>query len=285
LSAVPPHWPADGPYRILQVTDFHNDQGRDLAERTYRDVRTMIRRYNPHFLAVTGDIWCGDDQPAIAPSLRQRDIRFLGSLGTPWAFCWGNHDYIGDFERAENELRAGKNAYMPESDGRGNYRIELHDPNTKPIWQIYFLNSHELGLEPEDVHYLSTQSTTQSLPALVFFHIPLKQYEDARLGEVYTGIAQEEVLYWENDASRLDAIAATESVRACFVGHSHVNDFFCERDGVVLAYGRATGHGGYGADRLEKGAKLITLERDGAFAFETVFPDAEPWGFASFPPR
>lgn len=278
-------------FRVLQLTDFHNDQGRELAERTYRDVRAMVQRYSPDFLAVTGDIWCGDSLPGIAPSLRMRDLRFLASLEIPWAFCWGNHDYVGDFGSAQAEIRRSKNALMPDSDANGNYRVAVQNGTGRVLWDIYFLNSKEFGLLYQDVAWLEAESRRIAqgrgyrAPAVVFFHIPLRQYEDARLMEEIQGIGLEEVLFYDDDGTLLRELTRCGCVRACFAGHSHVNDFYFQRDGVVLAYGRATGHGGYGGDRLAKGAKLIYLESNGAFAFESVFAEGPAWGRAEFAPE
>lgn len=275
----------DGAYRVLQLTDFHNDVDDALTARTYDDIRAMVRRFVPDFLAVTGDIWCGDDKPAAAPHLMRRDLEFLGSLGVPWAFTWGNHDFVGDFRDACAQIAATRGVIAPLGDGRGNFRVELRRPETQsPAWDLYFLNSHTECLLPEDLAWFEAEaervagSRPRPAPAIVFTHIPFEQYERARMTGRYIGIAQEEVLFWGNDGSRFDTIRRPGTVRACFVGHSHVNDFYFVERGVVLAYGRATGRGGYGGELLPKGAKLIELDPGSdQFTFQTVFADGTTW--------
>ncbi len=276
-------------FRILQLTDFHNDVSDELTERTYDDIRALVRIHQPDLLAVTGDIWCGDDKPEIAPALMRRDLEFLGSLQMPWAFTWGNHDYIADFEADMARLRAAPFSIMPEGDGRGNFRIEIRNDDT-PVWDLYFLNSHTECLLPEDLAWLEAEASRvksareSSSPAIAYFHIPLEQYETARLSGRVIGIAQEEVAYWGNTSDRFEPIRRTETIRACFVGHSHVNDFHTVEDGVVLAYGRVIGHGGYGAELLRKGATLLELDTaTDRFAFKTVFPDGSDWSHGSDP--
>lgn len=74
-------------------------------------------------------------------------------------------------------------------------------------------------------------------------------------------------------------------MRACFVGHSHKNDYYFEEDGIVFAFGRATGYGGYGGEALEKGATLLVLgPQPGAFQFQTVFADGSTWSPAAEEP-
>jgi hypothetical protein len=270
-------------FRILQLTDFHNDVSDDLTARTYADVRRLVDVWRPDFLAVTGDIWCGDNKPELGPELMRRDLDFLGALGVPWAFAWGNHDYSESLAKDVAAVAAAPNACMHQGDSQGNVRVAvLHA--SKPAWDLYFLNSHGEGLWPRDLAWLEAEANRvyearrARTPAIAFFHIPLQQYETARVNGGVQGIALEEVLFWGNSADRFDAIRRTGTIRACFAGHSHVNDYYFEEDGIVLAYGRATGHGGYGANRLAKGAKLIELDlASDRFTFRTVFPDGSAW--------
>ncbi len=277
------HADAKRPFRVLQLTDLHDDVSDALTEQTYADIRRLLKTWSPDFLAVTGDIWCGDDKPDRGPNLMKRDLEFLSSLKTPWAFTWGNHDYKSDLETDTARIASTPYACMEFGDGRGNCRVEIrHDGG--PAWDIYFLNSHGECLWPDDLDWLESEAVRiredrgTAVPAIAFFHIPLQQYETARLSGKVCGIALEDALSWGNSADRFDPIRRVGAIRACFVGHSHVNDFHFEKDGIVLAYGRATGHGGYGADRLRKGAKLIELNLDSdGFTFQTVFPDGSTW--------
>ena len=48
--------------------------------------------------------------------------------------------------------------------------------------------------------------------------------------------------------------------------------------GVKLVYGRATGFGGYGADKVKKGGTLIEILPDQkTYSFESIFPDGTSW--------
>lgn len=278
---------ADGTFRILQITDFHNDQGSpDAAERSWLDVDVLVRRLQPDFLAVTGDVWCSDEAPEHGPARMQRDLERIVGFGVPWAFTWGNHDWVDDAARRYREMAGMTGASMEVNDGRGCCRIEVCRGGA-PVWDVFFIDS---GLEWDpstDLAWFESESARLAaerggeLPAVAYFHIPLQQYEAARLAGTYTGFAGEEVLCWGDDGSILPRLGE-RGVRVCFCGHSHANDFYVEQDGVVLAYGRATGYGGYGGDLLKKGAKLLTLNADQAFAFETVFADGgREWPYSS----
>ena len=90
----------EGLLRILQLTDFHDDTGPADVARTRESITKLVAANDPHLLAVTGDIWCGDEEPERGEELMEGALDFLGSLKVPWAFTWGNHDYVGDFDEA-----------------------------------------------------------------------------------------------------------------------------------------------------------------------------------------
>ncbi len=282
-------------FRILQLTDFHADVSEYENERTRADVRALVAGHRPHFLAVTGDIWCGDARPETAGMWMARELDFIASLETPWAFTWGNHDYAGDFARAQARILATPGYAAPETTPQGECHLEVHGAAGEPAWDLFFVNSRDKWQLPGNLAWLLARSKTLAetrgrvVPAIVFFHIPLMRYQRAIDEGRVKGIAMEEVLCWGDEADTgTDLILSTANVRACFCGHSHRNDCWFEEDGVVFAYGRSTGYGGYGDD-VRKGAKLITLDlAGGGLCFETVFGDgsaSEPGCCHAIPPR
>ena len=63
----------------------------------------------------------------------------------------------------------------------------------------------------------------------------------------------------QDDSNAFNLFKNLQTMRACFCGHDHVNDYGGVLDGIELVYGRATGYGGYGGDYVDKGGKLITV--------------------------
>jgi len=278
--------PENEAFRILQLTDFHSDVSEYANGRTRADVRVMVTRHRPHFLAVTGDIWCGDGHPDTAAMWMARDLDFIASLETPWAFTWGNHDYAEDVASAQARIAATPHYAAPAMTPRGECHIAVDRPGGTPAWDLFFLNTRDAWQLPSDLEWFLARSQALAdsrgciVPALVFFHIPLRRYQVAIDEGRFSGVALEEVLSWGDEADTgADLIASAGNVRACFCGHSHRNDGHFEENGVLFAYGRSTGYGGYGDD-LRKGAKLISLAHDGGRVdFETVFAD----GTSRFP--
>jgi len=269
------------PFRMLHITDLHTDAGEQDALRTWQDLEAMVARWKPDFLAVTGDIWCGDDQPLSAPALMERDLQRLCAMNTPWSFTWGNHDHVESYAASHEDLRGRPNCVMTPGDELGNHRVRI-EPDSGCAWDIFFINTRGQWHPDEDWVWFGEESArlrgaNDSAPAVVFYHIPLWDYEDARLTGNYHGIAHEEVLCWGDDGTGLQRMTEHGHVKAGFAGHSHKCDFFFEKQGVTLAYGRVAGHGGYGGDMVEKGAKIIELHHDGALDFWTIFADGRVW--------
>ena len=273
-----------GDFRILQLTDFHSDVSEFANERTRADVRAIVAQHVPHFLAVTGDIWCGDGHPDVASMWMARDLDFIASLETPWAFTWGNHDYAADVALAQARIASTGHYAAPKATSRGESHVEILEQDGNAVWDLFFANSTQGWQLPRDLAWIGQQSEALAksrgrvVPAVLFFHIPLRRYQIAIDEGRVTGIALEEVLYWgDEDDTGADLITAMGNIRACFCGHSHRNDCHFEEDGVVFSYGRSTGYGGYGDD-VRKGAKLISLSLVGGnLAFETGFGDGSRW--------
>jgi predicted phosphodiesterase len=279
------HTRDDGTFHILQLTDFHDDIAEESTQRTHAEVRGLVERYSPDLLAITGDIWGGDTQPEKAATFMQRSLDLFASQRTPWFFTWGNHDYAVDFDAAQARIRATPSAVAPPGDGRGNFRITLCDRSNGDVqWDLFILNSGLTWELPGDIAWFQEESArlVQNrggiTPALAFFHIPLVQYEEARQAGTIVGTGPELADAWGDDGTVFEALQQAGNVRACFVGHSHSNDYYAELDGIVLAYGRCTGYGGYGGDELKRGGKLISIDtRARAFSFRTVFADGSAW--------
>jgi hypothetical protein len=274
--------PHGAPFRILQVTDFHNDQDDDLARQTYENVAAMVQHFRPAMVAVTGDNWCSDAEPEEAPRRLARDIGFLGSLGLPWGLVWGNHDYAADFQAALGAIAAAPGSLLPEAAVDGSFRTSIHvDQDPLPRWDLFFINTREQWHLPHDLSWFKEESLRLAavreaiVPALVFCHFPMRHYQAAIDAGCVTGEAHEEVLYWgDEEGLAAPMIKAPGNVRGVFCGHSHKNDCWFEEDGVIFGYGRATGLGGYGGEVLRKGAKLIELDLElGRFTATTVFAD------------
>ena len=273
--------------RILQMTDLHFFAGEKVFHdmvnrRTMETMQALVKLTKPDLVMATGDLW-PEDRDGMGEQRMRFAIQQFEGLGVPWAFTWGNHDKLPDYAVGHDAFTKAKNSLYRGATTNGNYAIDFVHAHGKVLSQILCINSDEDGILGPQQQWL--KSTGEELkkrgegvtPRLAFFHIPLKQYDEMWRKGIAAGVKGEEVCLEKEDGSTLPILKSL-NVRACFVGHDHSNDYAGVIDGVELVYGRATGAGGYGADVVHKGGKLITLNaKTGKYSWVTVLPDGTKW--------
>jgi len=269
--------------KILQCTDIHlhcdrERYGDKADQRTREDIKRLVDLHQPDLIAFTGDVW-HDPEPGKSEEIFADALSLMVEMNTPWLFNWGNHDLQDDYGPAQAALtEAPKSLYRGGYQG-GNYRILLEDKADKPLHELLCLNTTTQGIQAPQEAWLKEVSSIQGRPsqALCFLHIPIHQYIDAWKAGHAQGFKQEDVCTYGEDGSAF-SLLKTLGATACFCGHDHVNDYTGTRDGIAMVYGRATGHAGYGGDKVRKGGKLITLDTtSGRHSWKTVFADGKTW--------
>ena len=268
-------------FKILQFTDLHfyssrehhNAQGKML---TMEIMETLIRETQPDLVMITGDTWPGNGGKGYASSMMRRSVRRLARLTVPWGYAWGNHDMLADMNAGHKALTNAKGSLYRGASSDGNYTIDVLDSQNARVAELLCLNTHAVGMMQEQRDWLAALPPATAL-RLAFFHIPIKQYVDAWDSGVATGIIGENPCMEKEDGTSLEYLKKA-GVRACFCGHDHVDDYAGVIDGVELVYGRATGLGGYGAEEVPKGGKLITVDcQQGTYSMVSVLPDGTTW--------
>ena len=272
--------------RILQITDLHFfEKAKQEDERTIRDLNKLVELTKPDLLAVTGDLWY-ENPHGQGFARMEFAVKQIDGLGVPWAFCWGNHDKLDDYQHGHDLLEQARNSVYRGAFTHGDYRIELvsaREPK-KPRADLIFMNSSETGLAEWQLAWFRTASlelTTRHeapLPAFGFFHIPILEYQTLFQPGLNMGLQLEKVCHEEENGLALPALGKLKTLRACFCGHDHLNDYAVKAGDFDLVYGRATGYSGYGGDLLRKGAKLIEIDlANGNYEHTTVFADGARW--------
>ena len=78
----------DSPWKVLQFTDMHLTQEDDTNEITLNHFIETIKREQPDFVALTGDIITRPDGRPRAVQLAQ----IFEKMGIYWCYCLGNHE-------------------------------------------------------------------------------------------------------------------------------------------------------------------------------------------------
>jgi len=244
------------------------------------DVKKMIKKFSAEALVITGDLW-NNNTDHTGQKLLERTAADFGKLSIPWIFVWGNHDDVDDNAKADAALEKAKGSLYRGSLTKGNYVVEIRDPATgKTVLNMIALDDGRAGVMNKDaVDWFSAESAkikngSPAPPAFLFFHIPILQYQEIVDSGLATGVKFEKVCHEGDDGSAFKEFVKAGFVKAIFVGHDHYNNYSGDLDGIKLVYARSTGFNGEGADKVRKGATLVTVDTNsGTFDIESVFPD------------
>jgi hypothetical protein len=292
---APLHFREDGSFTIVQFTDTHWQNGELPDLRTAQLMADVLDAERPDLVVLTGDVifgsgckdplqsWTGAVMPIIERNL-------------PWAAVFGNHDGEGSATREQlmthqQTLPGCLSVPGPTNiSGIGNYilpianRPQTPKTGTDPVFDkrlpgigLYLLDSHAYvnrarkeyaWIEQDQIDWFAKTSAELAVPSLVFFHIPLPEYNDVWNAGGCEGSKYESVCCPKTNSGFFSALKASGNVLGTFCGHDHVNDFCGELGGVRLCYGRATGFNTYGGRGFQHGARAIVL-REGVRGFKT----------------
>lgn len=270
--------------RALQFTDIHffcERDGVNLDGTTIENLSKLVELSKPDLLLVSGDLW-HDNPNGRGREYMEFAVEQIAALGKPWVFVWGNHDQLDDYMSGHEYLANAKHSLYAGGSTGGNYRVEMTDKEGAARFEFVCVNTASDGCDDHTRAYLDGLTTERGdakrLPAMGVMHIPVQQYVDLWEKGQPTGIRLETVCNQEERGETLPVWKRACDLRACIVGHDHVNNYHGLVDGVDLIYGQATGSGGYGGGAVPKGARLYHINADtGNIASEIYFPDGSVW--------
>jgi hypothetical protein len=278
----------DGTFTITQFTDLHYRNGEKKDLQTLRVMNQALDAEPTDLVVLTGDVidgyFCRYPIRSYAEAVQPIVDRKL-----PWAAVFGNHDDEGSASRAE--LMASMRrlpgclaiAGPAKVSGVGNYGLAITSGG-KTAAMLYFIDSHAYDerarkeydwIKQDQIDWylhsseaLRRQNDGHGFPSLMFFHIPLPEFNDLWDSGIATGLRNEKICSPRHNSGMFSALRSAGDLMGVFVGHDHVNDFDGVLEGIHLCYGRATGFSSYGRDQFPRGARIIRL-RAGQRTFET----------------
>jgi len=275
--------------KILQLTDIHYHyvmKGIPADPWKLKDSKAMVKIFEPDMMINTGDFWA-INQGGIGNELCKMCVKDFEALDIPWAFAWGNHDEVNDYGLAHQTLEKSKKSLYRGGAADGNYRVAILDEKGNPAINLIFLNNSRGGFKQEQIDWFDAETekikkeTPLLPPAYLFFHIPATQYDDIAHAGNSKGVKFEKVCHENGSMDAVPAFKKAGFVRGMFCGHDHINDYHGDFKGVRLEYGRAMG--GYGADKVRKGGKIITIDlKTGDCETMSVFGDGTSVAYDKF---
>jgi hypothetical protein len=272
--------PNPSEFKVLQLTDIHFFAGATGVDwQTMEALPKLVEFTKPDIIIVTGDFWHNNPQGR-GEEYMNSAIAIVERLGVPWAFTWGNHDLLNNYENGHLAFTNAPHSLYCGGSSNGNYVIEVKNNDGELLWDLVCMNSSIGGGDPGLASIAqawiselvqSRAADKHASHAFGFFHIPVPQYQtiwDAGI----PGIKYENVYSGsKNDKNAFNLFKQLETMRACFCGHDHINDYGGRLEGIELVYGRASGYAGYGSDKVAKGGKLITVDCEkGEYSWKSV---------------
>ena len=269
-------------FKIMQISDMHLDAGtspRDME--IIEALPRLVEFAKPDMLMVAGDMW-HENEYGKGLERMNLGINLIQSFGVPWAFVWGNHDKLSDYNVGHAAFTNANNSLYKGSADQGHYLVQIKNTEGAHVWDLLCLNSCVggtcYGLDWNAQKWISdfiqTYATIEHAShAFSFFHIPIYQYKQVWESGNAVGVKKESVHFGDhNDRDVLNLFKQLGTMRACFCGHDHINDYGGLYDEIEVVYGRRTG--GYGDADLAKGVKLITMNCEtGEYGWKSILFD------------
>lgn len=266
----------EGLFKIAQFTDLHWDEASPNCAQTKAVIQHVLEMEQPDLAVVTGDVVTA---PPAAEGWRSI-ARIFADAKMPWALTLGNHDDEAGMTRMEVfKLLNGSPYFMGEAGppirGSGNYVLPvLSNKNEEVKALLYCFDTHNRPSAHKYGHYdwvhfdqlnwyreqssaYADRNGNNPLPALAFFHIPIREFEEIQHRKSIFGTANEGVASSNINSGMFASFLEMGDVMGAFVGHDHNNDYIGMHYDIALAFGRTTGIDAYGD--LERGARIIVL--------------------------
>ena len=257
---------ADGTFTLVQFTDTHYITGDPRSERALECVKEAVEGVRPDLIIHTGDIVFGKPDLQSAREI----LTPLADSGIPWAVALGNHDSQFGSSREEmySLIRSLPGCLNTEPDpavyGWSNDAIALQGVGgpdrvfylfdsmdavkLKGLGEAHcydYIRSSQLDWYRNLSEHFAAGNDGQPVPALAFFHIPLREIERALLeapNRYLVGNNCEEPCPSRVNSGLFGLFLEREDVQAVVTGHDHDCDYVLRGEtGVYFIYGRFSG--------------------------------------------
>lgn len=285
----------DKDFVVLNLTDIQmldSEYFGRVGAQTRATIDKLVADTRPDLITVTGD-------NAWRILSYNETIRMLDSYSIPWAPVMGNHDGQGcpsEFWCAYN-LAHTKNClfrFGPKGMGYGNYIINICE-NDRIVHTLYMMDTHD-NIEEDNCngkkgggydHLWKNQMqwytwavngvnalAGRTVESSVFFHIPLREYNDAwdmatedgsfkaDYADTCFGTKHESVCCPPENNGFFALMQQLGSTKNVICGHDHINSFSVPYEGIRLTYGLKCGEAAYWEADMS-GGTTVTIGSDG----------------------
>lgn len=311
----------DEDMKVVQLTDVHIGAGFLSTKKdsmAINAVSAMLKEEKPDLVIVTGDI--AYPVPFQSGTFNNKNgaklfASLMEKLGVYWCLGFGNHDTEAysyyNRENIAKTIYSDKKTYPhclfqsgPEDvDGYGNYIIK--QKNTKGeinqgfivldshsytdndyfgvMWKYDCVHKNQIEWYENEINALTKENNGNTPKTLMFYHIPIKEMQDAYYEYRDNGFEDTEnakylfgkdgekdaVVYSSSKNNGLfDKCLELKSTQGMFFGHDHLNSFAIDYKGVQLTYGLSVDYLAYpGIMKFgsQRGCTVLTIHPDSTF--------------------
>ncbi len=257
------HFRPDGTFKILQLTDTHYIAGDPRSERALRCVEELLDTEQPDFVIHTGDVIFGSPSGESARII----LAPMAERGIPFAVAMGNHDGQFDLDRAAlyDVIRSVPGCLNAPADkgiyGHSNDLFTLSSDRLERAFFLFdsgdavvlrgeeeihcydYIRYDQIGWYRHESERLRQENGGKPLPALAFFHIPLRETEDglAAPDRELVGNNGEPPCPSRLNSGLLAQMREMGDVEAIVNGHDHDCDYVLHYGQMFYIYGRFSG--------------------------------------------
>eukprot|EP00933_Yihiella_yeosuensis_P019627 TRINITY_DN15860_c0_g1_i1.p1 TRINITY_DN15860_c0_g1~~TRINITY_DN15860_c0_g1_i1.p1 ORF type:complete len:392 (+),score=69.20 TRINITY_DN15860_c0_g1_i1:30-1178(+) len=272
--------------RMVHLSDVH--RGKDFCNdilppwrsypcdgfNTTQHIRSILKTEAPDLVVHTGDVIDNNSKHPIDEMLEIYGLSM--EAGVPWAASLGNHDeeafnitreevmkHITSFKESTGRL----SEMGPVNGSFGNFYVDVLGKGDALVARLVFFDSridtvHVCINDAQVDWFTNLTKTLPPAPTLAFYHIPLKEYQDAMDAKLpISGSYHEHICIEEPSATIFPALKAG-NVIAGFCGHDHTNDFCVDYEGVQLCYEGSPSYTCYGSlkNKYMRRARVTELQ-------------------------
>ncbi len=266
--------------KILQLSDIQISNFL-FAGYAFDIVKTTIKKAKPDMIVLTGDNLTSDSDER----LLKKYASFMDSFELPWALVYGNHDYeINVPIERQNELyESYKYSLFKTGDitgYNGNYYYNIKRGNDV-VFSLMFMESKLEGFEEAQINWYeqvinsNTSTYGKVIDSMLFFHIPIKELQNAYDAyvanpEIGSGVIHEELSLQTTNNNLFEKAVNLKSTKAFAFGHDHVNNLIIKYQDILFCYSLKTGRTTY-YRRNMMGGNLYTINLDNSISVERIY--------------
>lgn len=240
--------------KIIQLSDIHISY--PIQSNTLEAIEKIIYLEDPDLIIFSGDLFHRYHSEEDSIRLITEFNQFMLKCHTKYTFCFGNHDAELSLTKVQifkllmkNENFVGvigeelytrfhRNDSHYKDPRIGNFIINVYQKNKKTA-QVLLLDSGRYNNEGKDGSLTEDQASIQGLddnklPLLIFFHIPLEQFDKYYLTNRIKGLKRERTCFQTEECGLFERLKNFERDVLINCGHDHLNDFELNIDNLWL---------------------------------------------------